>query len=187
MVPDLETNCCGMLLRGLDAPPFSDGVLRKAQGLKRQTVVIDGVPIGCGFGISNHFISLLRVEPLAAEVLPPYVFILHCSGGELQGQTSLGDGLCWGRSEALHGRAEVFETPFGPARVLLSSQAVALFTIFQRAEAFAKKRRCVGAECLFRDHRLISSENRQGPLNVNEMVLGAVPLRVTDATLPITL
>jgi hypothetical protein len=187
IVLDVKPNCCGMLVGGLDVLLSSDSVLREAQALKKETVFIDGVPIVWDFGISNHFISVFRVEPLGRDSLPPYVFIVHCSGGELRGQTSLGDGLYWDRSEALHAKAEVFETPFGPLRVLLGSQAVAYYAFFQRAEALARKRRCVAGERLFGDYQLINNDSHQGLLNMNEMVLGVYPIQGTESTFPLTL
>jgi hypothetical protein len=187
IVLDVKPNCCGMLVGGLDLLPSSDSVLQEAQDLKRETVFIEGMSIVWDFGISNHFISVFRVEPRVTEPLPPYVFIIHCSGGELRGQTSLGDGLYWDRSEALHAKAEVFETPFGPLRALLGSEAVAYYTFFQRAEAFAKKRRQVAGEQLFGDYQVISNDSHQGLLNMNEMVLGAYHIQRADMGFPLTL
>ena len=187
MVLDVKPNCCGMLVGGLDILASSESVLRNVQALKKENVLIEGVPIVWDFGISNHFISVFRVEPLAADPLPPYVFIMHCSGGELRSQTSLGDGLYWDESEALQEKAEVFETPFGPLRVLLGSQAVAYYAFYKQAEAFAKKRRCLAAERLFGNYRLISNDSHQGLLNMNEMVLGAYPIQDAERALPLTL
>ncbi len=187
IVLDVKPNCCGMLVGGMDKLPSGDSVSREVQALKKETVVIDGVPIIWDFGISNHFIGVFRAEPLVADPFPPYVFIMHCSGGELRGHTSLGDGLYWDKSEALQEKAEIFETPFGPLRVLLGSQAVAYYTFFQRAEAFAKKRRCLAGERLFGEYRPISNDSHQGLLNMDEMVLGAYPIQGTDTVSPLTL
>lgn len=187
IVLDVKPNCCGMLVGGLDTLPSSDSLLRKLHALKRDIVVIEGVPIVWDFGVSNHFISVVSVAPMSVHPLPPYAFIMHCSGAELRGQTSLGDGLYWDASEALRGKAEVFETPFGPLRVLLGSDAVTYYAFFQRADAFAKKRRCLAGERLFGEYRLISNDSHQGLLNMNEVVLGAYPIRGADAVFPLTL
>jgi hypothetical protein len=187
VVLDLKPNCCGMLVGGLAQLPAHDQVLRNAQVLKRETLSIDGVPIEWDFGISNHFIGVFRVSPLQAEHLPPYVFILHCSGGELRGQTSLGDGLYWDQSNTLQQKAEVFETPFGLLRVLLGSQARSYYTFVQQADAFAKERRSLAGERIFGDYQLINNDSHQCLLNMNEMLLGAYAIQRSDSVFPLTL
>jgi hypothetical protein len=112
---------------------------------------------------------------------------MHFSGGELRGQTALGDGLYWDRSQALRTKARAFETPFGPLHVLVGSQAVIYYTFFQRAEAYARKRRSVAAERLFGEYRLINNDSHQGLLSMNEMVLGAYHIQDRDTAFPLTL
>jgi len=187
VVLDVKPNCCGMLVGGLDMLPGSDSVLRKAQALKKESIAIEGVPIVWDFGNSNHFMSVFRVKPLLGERLPPYVFIIHCSGGELRGPTALGEGLYWDESEALRRKAQVFETPLGQLRVLVGSDASAYYSFFQRAEAFARKRRSLAAEWLFGDYLPINNDSHQGLLNMNEAVLGVYPVQTADTMFPLAL
>ncbi|MGB3904315.1 MAG: hypothetical protein WBB22_05285 [Anaerolineae bacterium] len=187
IVLDLKPNCCGMLVGGLESLPSSEGILERAQALKSEEQAVVGVAVAWDFHISNHFIGVYRVERLTADPLPGFVFVMHCSGGELRGQTSLGDGLYWDESEALRKKADLFETPFGPLRVLVGSRAAAYYEFFGQAEAFAKARRCLAGERLFGDYHLISNATHQGLVNMNTMVLGAYNVEGTDSPFPLML
>lgn len=172
IILDLKPNACGMIVGGLDSLPNRRALLERVHRLNRERVTIDGVPIQWDFGKSNHFIDLFRVEPLTNERLPPYAFIMHCTGDELRGETRFGPGLYWDSSAALQARFQVFETPFGPLHVLTGDEARGYFEFYQHVETFVQKRRRYAARWLFNDYTLINNETHQGLRHANQILLG---------------
>lgn len=173
MILDLKPNACGMLVGGLESRPSSKDLIVRAHRLKREVTHLDGVELHWDLGKSNHFIDVFRVEPLTDEHFPPYFFILHFAGSEMRGDGPWGDGIYWDHSQALQRKARVFETPFGPLRILIGEEAVKYYQFFRRVEAFAKKRRILAADWLFGEYKLINNDTHQGLISLNEIVLGS--------------
>ncbi|MFQ5592803.1 MAG: hypothetical protein ACE5HA_01505 [Anaerolineae bacterium] len=187
MILDLKPNCCGMIVGGLDHLPFSRDLLGRVHALTHEAVEIDGVPIQWDFGKSNHFIDLFRVEALAEVDLPPYVFMMHLAGAELRSETAHGPGLYWDRSPDLQARMEVFDTPFGPLRVLTGDDARGYFDFYRYVDAFVQRRRLYAADRLFDRYSLINNDNHQGLTHPNQVVLGCYRFSDTDRIYPIGL
>jgi hypothetical protein len=113
---------------------------------------------------------------------------MHGSGSELRGETAWGDGLYWDQSEALQRKAEVFETPFGPLRLLTGQAAREYYAFCQRANDFAKQRRLLIARRLFDDLTPYNNAAHQGLVSMNDMVLGTYLVREGEETIfPLTL
>ncbi len=186
VVLDVKPNWCGMLVGGLDNLPPVDILIDRVRALENETISLDGVPIKWDLGISNHFINLFRVQSLGEEIFPPFAFILHSSGDELRGESSLGDGLYWDRSETLLRKAEVIETPVGPLRILTGSEARSYYAFCRQADVFTRKRRRLAAERLFGGYTLINNDAHQCLVSMNEMLLGSYPVRA-DTIFPLTL
>jgi hypothetical protein len=188
MILDLKPNTCGMLVGGLESLPESRDLIVRAHRLKREATHLDGVELEWDLSKSNHFIDIFRVGSLTDQPFPPYVFIMHFAGGEMRGDGPWGDGIYWDRSQALQRKAQVFETPFGPLRVLTGEQAAEYYQSNQRAEAFSKKRRLLAADWLFDEYELINNDTHQGLIGMNEMVLGSYVVEEgTDKVFPIVL
>lgn len=187
IVLDLKPNCCGMLVGGLEKLPSQSRILQRAQIIHNEDHRIDGIPIQWDFGISNHFISVFRVTSLDGTSYSPFALIIHGSGSELRKPTKLGDGLYWDLSEELQRKAEVFDTQFGPLRLLIGQAANEYYTFVERANTFSQKRRLLVANLLVDDITLYSNENHQGLVSMNQMGLGIYVVQDTEIILPITL
>lgn len=188
MVLDLKPNACGMLVGGLESQPAGEALIVRAHRLKREATHLDDVELDWDLGKSNHFISVFRVEPLTDRLLPPYVFIMHLAGSEMRGDGPWGSGIYWDHSQTLQRKAQVFETPFGPLRVLIGEEAVKYYQSFRYVEAFAKKRRVLAADWLFGEYKLINNDTHQGLTGLNEIVLGSyVVEKGMDKLFPIAL
>lgn len=187
VVLDLKPNCCGMLAGGLNQVPARDDLLQRAQALQAEKLHIDGLPLKWDFGISNHFLTVFRVTSQDGNSLLPYALIVHGSGDELRGENEWGTGLYWNRSEALQRQAEILETPFGLLRLLTGQAARDYYAFYQRADAFAKKRRLLTAHWLFGDITLYSNETHQGLVSMNDMLLGTYVLPDAKTLFPIAL
>jgi len=187
MILDLKPNACGMIVGGLEHLPHSQELLQRVHTLKHEPVELDGVPIRWDFGKSNHFIDLFRVEALTDANLPPYVFIMHFAGSELRGETDRGPGLYWDHSPALQARMQVFETPFGPLRVLTGDDARAYFEFYRYVEGFVQRRRLFAAQRLFDTYTLINNDTHQGLTHANQILLGCYRFTDNERIYPIGL
>ncbi len=190
IILDLKPNCCGMLVGGLTHPPTRDTLLQRALALQADELDIDGTPLKWDFGHSNHCITLFRATPLLPHTptLLPYAFVMHGSGSELRGETAWGDGLYWDQSEALQRKAKVFETPFGPLRLLTGQAAREYYAFCQRANDFVKQRRLLIARRLFDNLTPYNNDAHQGLVSMNDMVLGTYLMREGEETIfPLTL
>jgi hypothetical protein len=177
-----------MLAGGLEQRPSLETLLLQAQTLATEQPSIDGIPLEWDFGLSNHFLSLYQAKPLVESRLLPYAFVVHGAGSELRGQSAWGDGLYWHQSESLQRRSELLQTPLGPLRVLTGADARDYYAFYQRADAFAKKRRILIARRLFEGFELYSNETHQGLVNMNDLVLGTYVVPEDEETIfPLTL
>jgi len=188
---DVKPNCCGMLVGGLHELPTLIEVTRRLDGMLEDRAELEGVPIDWDIGAGNHFVDLMAVETvLPATDLPRWCFVMHFSGSELRGENPLGMGLYWDHSRELRRRMRVFDTPWGPCRTLLDEDALAYWEFFQRAEAFACRRREMAAERLFDDFTIIANLHHQGLAHPNAMLLGCqdtsggglVPVMLREST-----
>jgi hypothetical protein len=188
---DVKPNCCGMLVGGLEKPPELAEVGARLDAMLDDHAELDGVDIDWDIGTGNHFVDMLRVEPVDPGAdLPPWCFVLHFSGGELRGENPLGMGLYWHDSTELQRRMEVFETPWGPCRTLLGEDARQYWEFFQRADSFTAQRRLMAAERLFDDFTVIANLHHQGLVGLNSVVLGCqdtsrggiVPVMLREST-----
>ncbi len=184
---DLKPNACGMLVGGLDALPPMEDLLARAHALKNEPVEIEGIPIEWDFGKGNHFIDLFRVEPAGDTPLPPYAFIMHFAGSELRGETEHGPGLCWDDSPTLRARMELFDTPFGPLRILTGDDARAYFEFYRLAETFVQNRRLYAASRLFDAYTPINNDTHQGLSHPNQILLGCYRFTDPNRLYPIAL
>lgn len=170
---DVKPNCCGMLVGGLAKLPALAEVTRRLDAMLDDRTELDGVPIHWDIGAGNHFVDLMAVEPVHPDAdLPPWCFVMHFSGEELRGENPLGMGLYWDRSAELRRRMRVFDTPWGPCRVLLDDDAAAYWTFFRRADDFVHRRRELAARRLFDDFTIIANLSHQGLTHPNAMLLG---------------
>ncbi|MFP4248355.1 MAG: hypothetical protein ACLFU7_01775 [Armatimonadota bacterium] len=170
---DVKPNCCGMLVGGLQEPPTIESVGERLDAMLDDRAELDGVAINWDIGTGNHFVDVMRVEPVDPKAdLPPWCFVLHFSGGELRGDNPLGMGLYWHASADLQRRMEVFETPWGPCRTLRGDDAREYWDFFQRADQFIAQRRLMAAERLFDDFTVIANLHHQGLVNPNAVILG---------------
>jgi hypothetical protein len=187
MILDLKPNACGMLVGGLEELPDCQQLLEGIHNLSKEDVKIDGLPIQWDFGKSNHFIDLFRVKELADIKFPPYIFIMHFSGGELRRDTSSGMGLYWDQSSALQALMHIMETPFGPLRILTGSEACEYYKFYRYVDEFVKKRRLLAAQRLFEDFTLINNDNHQSLTNANQILLGCYQFSDSKSIYPIAL
>ena len=187
VILDLKPNACGMIVGGLEDMPEPLDVLARLHALAREAVEIDGVPVRWDFGKSNHFVDVCRVVAADGENLPPYAFLMHFAGDELRGPTSLGPGLYWDESPELRARMRVYETPFGPLRVLVGEEACRYHGFYRRVDAFVRVRRCLAAERAFGDYVPLNNETHQGLVGLNRMVLGCYSFRGTERLYPLAL
>lgn len=184
VILDVKPNGCGMLVGGLQQMPDMQQVVERLESLKRRQVSVHGVPVEWDFARGNHFIDLCRLTPSVTGVdLPPYAFVIHGSCPELHGETVLGPGAYWDRSEKLRRQARLFETPWGPLHVLLDEAVQEFVDFWQVADAFAKERRRVAGEHCFGDFQLISNTTHQGMQGPNCVLLGCQDTRDPDARL----
>lgn len=188
---DVKPNCCGMLVAGLHELPDIAEVTRRLDGMLDDRATLDGIPISWDIGTGNHFVDVMEVERVDPEVdLPRWCFVLHFSGGELRGDNDLGMGLYWHDSSEIARRMEVFQTPWGPCRVLLGDAAREYWEFFQRADDFISRRRLMAAERLFDGFEVISNTHHQGLVGQNEVLLGCqdtsqgglVPVMLREST-----
>lgn len=173
VVLDVKPNGCGMLVGGLQQMPDMQQLIERLESLKARHVGISGIAVEWDFARGNHFIDVCRVTPSVSGLdLPPYAFVIHGSCPELQGETTLGPGAYWDRSETLRRQARLFETPWGPLHVLLDEHAKRFVDFWQAAEEFSRQRRLVAAEHCFGDYQFISNTNHQGLRGPNCILLG---------------
>lgn len=170
---DVKPNCCGMLVGGLQEPPALEVVGERLDAMLDDRAELDGVQIDWDIGAGNHFVDVMRIEPLDSKVdLPPWCFVLHFSGAELRGDNPLGMGLYWHDSSDIQRRMKVFETPWGPCRTLLGDDAAEYVEFFGRTDEFIAQRRLMAAERLFGDFSVISNAHHQGLVGSNSVILG---------------
>lgn len=188
---DVKPNCCGMLVGGLREKPPLAGVGARLDAMLDDRAELDGISIDWDIGTGNHFVDLLRAEPVDPRIdLPPWCFVLHFSGGELRGDNDLGMGLYWHDSAEIQRRMTVFETPWGPCRTLLGDDAREYWEFFQRADSFIARRRLMAAERLFDDFTVIANLHHQGLVGLNAVLLGCqdtsrggiVPVMLREST-----
>lgn len=184
---DLKPNACGILVGGLWDLPSAETIVKRIHDIHSSPVEINGVMIQWDFGKSNHFIDLLRVHPVDGYDLPPYVFMMHVAGGELRGENEIGEGLYWDLSSVLRSRMVVFQTPFGPLRVLLGEDAQSYYRYYRQVEAFALERRLKAAELIFGEFELIHNGTHQGLRHMNEILLGCYSFTDGQEIFPIGL
>ncbi len=188
---DVKPNCCGMFVGGLEEPAALQQVAGRLDAMLEDRAELQGVTIDWDIGTGNHFLDLMAVEPVdPAAQLPPHCFVLHFSGSELRAESPLGMGLYWDESVELRRRMRVFDTPWGPCRVLLDDDAAEYWEFFQVAERFARRRRLMAAERLFDDFSVIANLHHQGLVHPNAMLLGCqdpsgeglVPVMLREST-----
>ncbi len=187
MVLDSKPNACGMIVGALNDLPDKLDLLERLHDLQTEEVKIDGVTVQWDFGKSNHFVDLFQVEPLAGIDFPPYVFIMHFAGGELRSETQHGPGLYWERSPTWQERMQVFETPFGPLRVLTGDDAHAYLDFYRYVDDFVARRRLYAADRLFDDYELINNDSHQGLTHLNQIILGCYRFSDPETIYPIGL
>lgn len=187
VILDLKPNACGMIVGGLEDMPHPLEVLERLHALAGEPVEIDGVPVRWDFGTSNHFVDICRVVAATGEDLPPFAFLMHFAGDELRGESRVGPGLYWDRSPALQERMRVYETPFGPLRVLLGEDACGYHGFYRRVEAFVRERRRLAAGRVFGDYLMLNNETHQGLVGLNRMVLGCYCFGDGDGLYPVAL
>jgi hypothetical protein len=187
VVLDTKPNCCGMMVGGLKAAPDTTVLSRAVQDLLSTPVDLDGIPVEWDFATSNHFIDVFEARSMAGDGdLPPYVFIVHSSVPELRGPGPLGLGLYVDKSPALVEQARLYETPWGPLRVLHGDDAVEYLAFFERADRFAAAKRELAATQLFGEYTPISNIVHQGTIADGVMLLGCHDA-ASQQLLPLTL
>jgi len=189
IILNTKPNACGMLVGGLEELPDIESLIKKLHEMETSTTQIDGIEVIWDFYKSNHFIDLFEVTPVTKIDLdlPPYAFIIHGSADEFKGDNELGFGLYYDKGKQLYEMAEHIETPFREFHILTGGAAKKYFEKYKYVENFAKKKRKLAAELLFRKFLEISNETHQGLINMDEILLGCHYLK-NDATLfPLTL
>lgn len=184
LILDVKPNGCGMLVGGLPEMPDVQDVVERLGSLKARKVTISGVEVEWDFARGNHFIDLCRLtSSVPGANLPPYAFVIHGSCPELCGETVLGPGSYWDRSQALQQQARVMQTPWGPLHVLLDEAAENFVEFWGRADEFSKQRRQVAAEHCFGDFEPIANTTHQGMQGPNTVLLGCQDTKDPSARL----
>lgn len=188
---DIKPNGCGMLVGGLQEPQPIARTAERLDAMLDDRAELDGVSINWDIGTGNHFVDVMRAEPLVADAkLPPWCFVLHFSGDELRGDNPLGMGLYWHDSTEIQRRMKVFDTPWGPCRTLLGDDAREYWEFFERAAGFIARRRLMAAERLFDGFTVVANLHHQGLVHPNAAILGCqdtssgglVPVMLREST-----
>jgi len=187
IVLDTKPNACGMLVGGLENFPGEEKVLERTKLFQEERHFIQKVEVKWDFSEGNHFIDVFSVKLGNGVKLPPYIFIIHGSAGELKQRSPLGWGLYYDKSPSLEKEAKIVDTPFGPLHILEGEKARKYFELYQFADQFSKKRRELVAKKLFESYQLIFNETHQGLLNYNEILLGSHSIESEDKLYPLTL
>lgn len=187
VVLDAKPNACGMMVGGLTKQPDTEALSHGVQELLAAPANIESIPVEWDFATSNHFIDVFQARPMAADGdVPPYVFIVHSSVPEMRGPGPWGPGLYWDSSPPLVERAKLYETPWGPLRVLHGAAAVEYMDFFGKADRFAAAKRELAARQLFGEYVPISNLVHQGTIADGVMLLGSHDA-ASQELLPLTL
>jgi hypothetical protein len=189
VVLNVKPNACGMLVGGLNELPDSFDLIKRMHDMEREKSSIDGVEVEWDFYKSNHFVNVLKVEPVmnSGIDLPPYAFIIHGSAPEFRGDNETGFGLYYDKSKKLSEMAQVMDGPFGPITYLTGDDAKRYFTRYVQVDEFTNKKRNLAASILFGEYEGITNRTHQGLLNLNEILLGCHPLKGDGDIFPMTL
>jgi hypothetical protein len=187
VILDVMPNACGMLVGGTKELPEPREVINNVFKLNKNEAFIDDTKVSWDFHVGNHFIDMFRVVKVTEIDLPDYIFILHSSAPELQGENQKRLGLYYHKSSVLKEMMKEVKTPFGPCRVVLDGDAKEYYEFFKYAEEFAKKRRRLAAAEIFGDFTEIINKTHQGLLNCNEIALGCHFINQQGEIFPIAL
>lgn len=165
-VLDIKSNACGMLVGAIDEAPAAEELRAIAARIEREGLDLDGVKLDYDLEESNHFVDVFEVAPGDGREPPPFgsrhFFIMHSSGHEHRGPSSLGPGLYWDESEELRRAARKLETPWGSLSVLAGADAREWYDAYRRVQDFNHRRREAFARALFGDFRVVCNETHQG-------------------------
>jgi hypothetical protein len=178
---DTMPNGCGMLVGSLEEIPDPIELIQRVHDMNDSSgeVEIEGVPIYWNFGSGNHFINVFEIIPNPALSvgldLPQYSFITHSSPSELKNDANPKNlGLYYHESPKLREISERLETPFGGINYLIDDAAKKYLEFYRWADKIGEKRRILAGKLLFEDNfKIITNQNHQGMVHLNEVVLGA--------------
>lgn len=182
---DIKPNACGMLIGGIDEIKSCEQLIKALEELKNDPGEIEGTNIKWDFNKSNHFINLFKVKD--NQELPPYVFVIHGAGDEFRSDNQNQFGLYIDKSQILKSLAHTLETPFGEINYLSDELAEEYLNFYLAVEEFTKQRRRYVAHQLFGKFSLISDQNHQGLIGINQMVLGCHKFYDTETIYPLML
>ncbi|MBM4355268.1 MAG: hypothetical protein FJ109_16030 [Deltaproteobacteria bacterium] len=181
---DVRSNCCGMFLGAIDAPPEAVSLLDRVRELSSAGRLQAETGTSWDFGTSNHFVSVLRFEQEWEG--RSHAILIHGSGPELRDEGPHGPGLYMERSTRLAGLARTVETPWGPLAILDGPGVQEYRAGYVRAEQVSRHRRRLLAEALFPVVAEISNTTHQGAGAVNDYHLGCL-VDTLGAVVPLAL
>lgn len=185
VVLDIKSNACGLFLGRFTELPSAEQMLARIRDLSAGGQFVDATSTSWDFGLSNHFIHVLRFEkPIDGS---PYGVLCHGSGPELRSPGPWGPGLYVNRSPRLAELSRTFHTPWGPLRTLQGEAAVREYWQgYLAAEEYSHSRRRKMAEAIFPDLLEVSNLTHQGALAPNDYLIGGVA-EVGEAVVPLAL
>ncbi len=181
---DVRSNCCGMFLGAMDAPPPAERLLERVRELSGTGRLQAETGTSWDFGTSNHFVSVLRME--RERDGRSHAVLIHGSGPELRDEGPHGPGLYLERSATLARLARTAETPWGPLAILEGEGAQEYRRGYAHADAVSLRRRRLLAEALFPSVVEMSNTTHQGATAVNDYHLGCL-VNTAGATVPLAL
>lgn len=189
-VLDIKTNACGMMVGELPSLPDHEDVRKQLHLLDKDGLSLDGIDIQNDLTESNHFVDVLEVadDPTLESPISSgkHFFIMHSSGHENRGPTSLGPGLYYDESQDLLKMARRFETPWGDLRILEGQRAQEWYQFYQRAEDFVFRRRELLGKHLFGDFQVTINATHQGLVRgVNQANVGCYHYDLADDEAPL--
>lgn len=185
---DLNVSVGCALTGGMDCCIEPGELIRRITGIREHLPVIMGVQTKWDYGSGNHFINVYKNLDTADHLLPPYIFIVHGSGREMKGATSLGIGLDFQASQPLGRLATCIPTPLGPCHILQGAAALDFAATYHLYREFTLAKQQWIARALFNEFSLISNVVHHGFVDANRAVLGCYHFSRGDDTLfPVTL
>jgi len=174
---DIKPNGCGMLMGLLPQRVSREVVENRWKNLQGKKISLQSRDLQWDIETGNHFLSLCvpMVEQEKYHWRLPWdgdVFILHSSGKEFRGETNIGPGLYWDRSEKLRRTMQKHSTPWGDLYVLEDKHAEEYHDHCMEVHSFQMKRRELLAKKLLGDFEILFNGTHQGIHSPGTAVLG---------------
>lgn len=175
-VLDPRPNTCGTLVGKLDHVPDLKVLVRRIDGLRRES---NGGSSIWDFTRRNHFFALYSLSREQTHQ-GSCIFFLHGCPISVKTGTPERPGLSIDHCAVLREMSMVIKTPFGDLHTLQGDAANKYLKVFKLHEADSAEYRVRTAEKLVGDNVTLANYTHMGLVNMNVMVLGSyfVPLNV---------